>query len=244
MNTHTRDLHVPGGFNVRDLGGYSGQAGETRWRRILRSGGVHRIGDAGVEALRAHGVTAILDLRHAEEHSTQPNPLRAVPGLAFHAVSLFEGLAPDTMAGGDVLLDLYLLALETRAAAFAEAMEVIAAHDDGAILFHCSAGKDRTGLIAALLLSLAGVPAQTIIEDYALTAPRIAPLIAQFLADAESRGTPTEAYQPLLACDPATMAATLAHLDSRHGGAAAYLAAAGVAPETLRRLTARLSEDL
>lgn len=243
MTTHTRDLAVPGGFNVRDLGGYPGHAGDTRWRRVLRSGGVHRIGDDGLEVLRAHGVTCIIDLRHAEEHRTQPSPLRDVPGLAFHAVSLFEGLAPDTLQPGDVLLDLYILALETRADRFAQVMELIAGHDQGAILFHCSAGKDRTGLIAALLLSLAGVPRQTIIDDYSLTAPRIAPLIAQFLADATARGEAADRYQPLLACDPATMAATLDYLATRHGGAAAYLAAAGVAPDTLRRLTARLSED-
>lgn len=241
--TPTRDLTIPGGFNVRDLGGYPGLNGPTRWRRLLRSGGVHRMGAEGVEALHALGVATVIDLRRPDEETEHPSPLRAVPGIAFHAVSLFEGLSPASMQADDVLLDLYLQALNTRAEAFVAVLDLIAKAPPGAVLFHCTAGKDRTGLIAALLLDLAGVNPDTIITDYALTGPRIAPVLAQFTADAEARGIAPESFRPLLACAPETMAATLAHLQSL-GGARAWLETAGLSQPALAALTARLSEDL
>lgn len=244
MNQHfTRDILVAGTFNLRDLGGYSHPGGMTRWRRILRSGGLHRLDAEGIAALGELGVTTVIDLRHAGEHEAEPNPLRHVEGIAFHAVSLFEGLVPEAAAGSNVLRDLYFLALDTRAAAFVETMERIAAAE-GTVLFHCTAGKDRTGLIAALLLGLAGVSPDHIAEDYGLTGPRITGLIERLTAEAAARGEDIERFRPLLACDPQTMVATLDHLDQSYGGAEAYLAKAGLSPSALARLRARLSEDM
>jgi len=83
MNEHifTRDLTVPGTFNLRDLGGYATGIGSTRWRRILRSGGLEQLQDEGIAALRKIGVTRVIDLRFADEHGSHPNPLRDVPGI-------------------------------------------------------------------------------------------------------------------------------------------------------------------
>ena len=148
------------------------------------------------------------------------------------------------MNGGDVLLDLYLRALSERGNVIVDVLNAIADASDGVVLFHCTAGKDRTGLIAAMLLSLAGVAEDLIVEDYALTRERIAPLIADFLADAVKRGLDVEAFRPLLVCEAATMAATLAHLSSLHGSVAAYLAAVGLDPATANRLRARLQEEV
>ena len=94
LNQLNRHLPVKGTYNVRDLGGYAAGTGETRWRRILRADGLHRLDDAGMEALVAEGVTTVIDLRHADELATHPNPFSANPAVHYHNVSLFDRLAP------------------------------------------------------------------------------------------------------------------------------------------------------
>jgi protein-tyrosine phosphatase len=239
-----RLLPIAGVFNVRDLGGYAHAAGETRWRRILRADGLHRLTPQGIDALVAEGVTTIVDLRHDNELASHPNPFRDHDAVAYHHLSLFEDLAPVAMTGGDVLLDLYIEALERRGAAIVAVLEALAAAPPGVVLFHCTAGKDRTGLIAALVLGLAGVDADTIIEDYARTGIHIAPLLATILAEATERGMDPEALRPLLACEKLTMSRTLDHLERRWGSVEAYLADIGLTPATASRLRTRLLEDL
>jgi len=239
-----RHLAIAGTFNVRDLGGYAHAGGATAWRRVLRADGLHRLDTDGIEMLKRIGVKTVIDLRRAEELGHQPNPFRDEDAVAYRHISLFEDLAPSSMTGDDVLLDLYLRALSERAAAIVEVLTEIANAADGIVLFHCTAGKDRTGLIAALLLSLAGVSDDLIVEDYALTKERIAPAIAGFIADALERGIDVEAFRPLLACKAQTMTATLSHLNGNHGSAAAYLETIGLDPAAAGRLRARLQENV
>lgn len=239
----TRHLPIAGTFNIRDLGGYPAEAGETRWRRILRADGLHRVDPEGMAALVAEGVTTVIDLRHPGELETHPNPFSAHPDVRYHNVSLFEALAPLAEPGRDVLLDMYKLALDTRRAAIAEVLSIIAEAPSGAVLFHCTAGKDRTGIVSALLLAIAGVEATLIVEDYALTGEMIAPMVEEIIANAVARGADPEQFRPLLAADPATMAATIAHIETTYGSAHAYLEAIGLAPDTTARLRHRLMGD-
>jgi protein-tyrosine phosphatase len=237
-----RDIVVPGLFNLRDLGGYPHPGGATPWRRILRADGMYRCDAESIAALKRLGVATVIDLRHDEELARQPNPLRNEPGIVYRHVSLFAGLAPVAMVDGDVLHALYREALTDRGGAIIEILTVIAEAPDGAVLFHCTAGKDRTGLVAALLLALVGVEAAMVVDDYALTGERIAPLVEEFLADAVSRGHTADRFRPLLACEPRTMAATLAHLVEAHGSVEGYLLGIGLEPAVIARLKARLSE--
>ncbi len=239
-----RLLPIAGAFNVRDLGGYAHAAGETRWRRVLRADGLHRLTAQGIADLVAAGVTTIVDLRHDNELASHPNPFRDHPAVTYHHLSLFEDLAPAAMTGGDVLLDLYIEALERRGEAIVAVLGALAGAPHGTVLFHCTAGKDRTGLIAALILGLAGVDAATIVDDYARTGIHIAPLLATIMTEATARGMDPDALRPLLACEPVTMARTLEHIERRWGSVDAYLAAIGLAPATAARLRARLLEDL
>lgn len=238
-----RHLPIPGTFNIRDLGGYATGPGETRWRRVLRADGLHHLDAAGMAMLTAEGVTTVIDLRHDHELESRPNPFHAHEAVAYHNVSLFDRLAPGDMSASDVLLDLYLQALATRQDAVREVLTLIATAPEGVVLFHCTAGKDRTGLIAALLLALAGVATATVLDDYALTKPMIAPMIDRLVAEAEERGADIAALRPLLACEAPTMAATLAHLHETHGSVEAYLKAIGLADSLIARLKARLLED-
>jgi protein-tyrosine phosphatase len=239
-----RHLAVAGTFNVRDLGGYPGASGETRWRRILRADGLHRLDERGMDALTNEGVTTVIDLRHDQEIEEKPNPFSRHPAVEYRHIPLFEQLAPGAMAGRDVLYELYVRALTSRQDAIAEVLTAIADAPDGAVLFHCTAGKDRTGIVSALLLAIAGVETATILEDYVLTKTQIAPMIAEFVEAAIARGTDVEALRPLLACEPETMAATIDHIVEAHGSVEAYLEAIGLEPRTIARLKSRLLEDL
>jgi protein-tyrosine phosphatase len=241
----TRHIPVPGTHNIRDLGGYATPSGLTHWRRVLRADGLHRMTQAGVDQLHALGVRTVIDLRRDHELEAQPNPFRSHPDMNYVHVSLFDQLdVVDASAPRDgrvnVLLGLYCMALAERGEAIRTILTTIA-HADGLVLFHCTAGKDRTGVIAALLLALVGVAREDIVADYALTKTQIAPLLDTILANAAKRGEDMERYQALLQCEPETMQAFLDHLNAQHGGVEPYLAAIGVEPSVIARLRARLA---
>jgi len=237
----SRHLPIKGTYNVRDLGGYATASGsQTQWRRLLRADALHRMDDAAVDALLDTGVTTVIDLRHGDELTHQPNPFAGHADVVYRNVSLLEGLSPSLMGEGDVLLELYILALTQRQQALAEVLRIIADAPDGAVLFHCTAGKDRTGIVAALLLGAAGVDAEVIVEDYAQTAVMIAPILAEITAGAVARGAEAQSFQRLLASDPQTMAATLSFIDRDYGSVPAYLAHIGLDESTINRLRNRL----
>jgi len=244
QTTPNRHLPVKGTFNIRDLGGYAASGGETRWRRLLRADALHRLDAQGVDELLDAGVTTVIDLRHADELAHQPNPFATHDAVAYHNISLLDGLAPSLMDEGDVLLELYKLALVQRQAALAQVLRIIADAPSGTVLFHCTAGKDRTGIVSALLLGVAGVDATQIVEDYALTAQLIAPMVQDLVAGAVARGADPAGFQRLLASEPATMVATLGFIEAEYGSLASYLDRIGLDDATVARLRNRLLGEI
>ncbi|WP_342358739.1 tyrosine-protein phosphatase [Terrarubrum flagellatum] len=241
--TFDRLLNVAGAYNVRDLGGYAVREGETSWRRVLRADGLHRLAPESVEQLYDAGVRTVIDLRHADELAHQPNPFSGHRSVAYLNIPLFAQLAPQPAPAApakDALLDLYLLALTTRKSAIRETLSAIADATEGTVLFHCTAGKDRTGIIAALTLGIAGADRSTIVSDYALTGALIAPMIEDILAGAKARGADIALLTPLLACQAETMLAMLDHLDDNHGGVDGYLADIGLQTTSREKIRARL----
>ena len=242
-----RHIRIDGAYNIRDLGGYSNQSGgTTRWRSMLRADSLHRLAEAGVEALLAEGVTTVVDLRRADELDMAPNPFRDHPGVRYLNVSLFADLAPDSLercpidGQWDVLGDLYVRAVTIRQNEFRKVLEIIADAPEGAVVFHCTAGKDRTGLIAAFLLSIAEIDLENVLDDYVLTGACIEPIVDELIASATARGVDAAAFIPLLACERDTLRATFDHLVERYGSVLGYLRAIGVDAATIARLKARL----
>src|SRR5581483_9536644 len=210
----TRELRWDGCLNVRDLGGVPlEQGGETRFGSLVRSDNVRRLTDRGWRALAEHGVVRIVDLRWREE--LEDDPPRDVDVDVVH-VSLLGELDPDYtddiedyIAAGDPAgywATQYTLILEEFAPNFAAALAAIADAPEGPVVFHCAGGKDRTGLVAALLLRLAGA------------APD----------DRERRKRTFMQHSP-----PDAMRRALEELERRHGDVAAYLRAAGLDDERL-----------
>lgn len=248
--TYSRHIPLQGSFNLRDLGGYSTAKGQTAWRRYWRADSLHRLRPDALATLIELGCRTVIDLRYDTEIATRPNPLATGQrSVSYHNVSLFEGLDP-TLPGmadtKDVLLVLYCLALDTHGRQFVRVLRLMA-DAPGGVLFHCTAGKDRTGMIAAFLLLLAGVSRREIVADYALTgeyAPAMfAALRAEQVAD-DSLKSIIAPSSPLLLSEAGTMAAFLEHLDQVHGGAETYLLAQGLRAEEIARLRARLMDPM
>lgn len=248
---HSRLLAWNACCNTRELGGYlTASQHPTRWNAFIRSDSLHRLNEAGQAALIAYGVQTIIDLRTREEVQSAPSALMhistqtdASPMPVYHHISILDSTdkswqkeerAINTMA------DLYGLMLDGLSVRFAKVMKTIANAAPGTIAFYCHAGKDRTGLVAALLLSLADVPAETIIADYAGSDLHLEPVYTELREAAANDPEKLKRYQWLLQCLPETMQGTLEHLDARYGGAENYLLQNGVTPEEIAQIRARL----
>lgn len=247
MNDASRHIALSGAYNIRDLGGYRTRSGVyTQPRRLLRADSPHRLSDDDIDRLTGAGLRTVIDLRAGHERAEAPTRLGDIDGVECLNLPLFDALAPAQIgadapeAASDPLLGFYVRTLATRQAALREVFAAIAGAPPGAVMFHCTAGKDRTGLVAALALSVADVNEAEIVADYAASKVLIADLVAEFLDLARERGSDLAAYRRVLDCRPDTMRAVLAHLRARYGSAAQYLAGIGLGREAIDRLAARL----
>jgi protein-tyrosine phosphatase len=173
-----RHLTWEGCWNARDLGGLPTRDGRsTRWGALVRSESLHRLTAAGWQALEAHGVRTLIDLRNIEQVATEPQ--HPPPGIATVGVPLEQGLEEDAeyrrwMAEGWLGTPLYYEAFLTRwSDRCARVVAAVATAEPGGVLVHCRMGRDRTGLIVMLLLALAGVSPEDIAADHGLTAERL-----------------------------------------------------------------------
>jgi protein-tyrosine phosphatase len=243
-------------YNARDLGGYAtADGGRTRWGAFVRADNLRRLTASGRAALLSYGVRTVIDLRRAGELQIDPNPFAEPAANATLPIylNLPLGLGADSAgvaavaaagAGGDAsMLKLYRQVFDHYGRGIAGVMTAIAVAPAGAVLFHCHAGKDRTGLVAALLLALAGVPEPTIAEDYALSEGCLQPIYDERLSQEPDPQKRARLAQ-MLSAAPQTMLALLEHLNTRHGGAERYLLAAGVTPTDLERLRHRVRKSL
>lgn len=246
MLPYDRLIALEGAHNVRDLGGYRmDNGGLTRWRSILRGDALHQLSSTDIETLLDHGLTTVIDLRNAHEIAAEANPFSAHAGVRYHNTPLFSALSPvDLMTNAATNFDMgdrYCQAIDSCQPAIADVLKTIAGAPDGIVLFHCSAGKDRTGVISALLLANAGVDEATIIEDYALTATISGPLIATLRERALGRGAAPALVDIVLASAPGSMRRALDHIRQNYGGVRDYLFGLGLDEAALERLRNRLS---
>ncbi len=247
---HARTIVWDGCLNVRDLGGIPTEdGGVTQSGRVIRSDNVGALSAAGWRALEHHGVARIVDLRWPEE--VAQDPPRTVDVEVVHVSVLGRSVHDDDdyLRGLDAHVDAvddvadhyafsYVDFLERNRERFGEALAAVA-DAPGTVVIHCMGGKDRTGLVAALLLRLAGVRLEDIGEDYALSGPNLAVTLGSWLDSA-----PTAAERrrrEKLSQTPATgMVRVISEIERRYDGVAGYLSAAGVRADQLQRLRDRL----
>ena len=250
------DLHLEGVANARDLGGYRTADGRrVRRGMVYRSGDLSRATDTDLERLQALDVQLIVDLRHDGEADEAPDRLpfgAAYLRLPFNENSSKIRQIAEVIVNlrrmDEVMLQIYSdLVFETGAAKLGHLLRMLAT-DDQALpaLIHCSAGKDRTGLTAAVLLSVLGVPDAVIDADYALS-NRSYPVfygdVARHTGLGWSMALVADDIHPLLLADPVMLRSMFAHMRVRYGSVEGYLAeCADVDEAVLAQLRARLLE--
>jgi protein-tyrosine phosphatase len=228
-----RHLRIPGTRNLRDVGGYpAGPGRRTRWRTLFRTDALDRLPDRSVERLVSLGVRQVIDLRWPHELAAAPSAFVDHPEVAYRSIPLFEYGLPEAIG----IAGSYRHALDARGDQLVAIARALAAPGGTPAIVGCTAGKDRTGVVIALLLAAAGVAPEVIADDYALTAELFAsPVEDEHLVD--WRAGPIE-----LECRPEYVLAALDHLDRCHGGAARLLLAAGLSEVELAALVERLTE--
>lgn len=249
MKIHQRELAWEGLLNVRDLGGHSTEdGGETKYGRIVRADSIRRLTEAGWQALLDYGVRTIIDLRTDEER--QADPPAELP-LEIEHISLFDedplvfmkvesvvDQAPDVATG---TRDVYLVFLESFKHNVARALLGVADAPEGGVVVHCMGGKDRTGLITAFLLHIAGVPTEELATDYALSEERLRPRHEEWFAAAETEAE-LERLKRIAQTPAESIVGVFEELERRYGSVEAYLRSGGLDDDDIARLRARLRD--
>ena len=238
----TRILEFEGCVNFRDLGGYRTADGRTvAWRRLFRADGLNKLTPADVAQLTDLGLTTVIDLRTLDEAEQRGSfPVDQVPvryvGLPLTDVLPATEELPDWKEAAYVATR-YGAMVSEGGPVLTEAIEVLASSGSLPAVMHCSAGKDRTGVLSALILAFLGVPDETIIEDYALSAQAMGRLLERLKAEYPEAVDQVEKFAPaILHVVPETMEQFLATLRLEYGTYDELAAALGVvgAMDTLR----------
>jgi protein tyrosine/serine phosphatase len=237
-------------YNVREVGGYLAEDGRrVRWRALVRADNLCRLTPGGQAALRDYGVRTIIDLRLAHELETDPNPFagRQDHGsneeprylhLPLHDLDII----PAQQAADSIQAE-YIVILERNKELVAAPIKAVAAGlEEGGVLVHCHGGKDRTGIVVALLLSLVGVPRETIAHDYSLSEGLLEPVHSAWLEEqSRAEGRPVERPR-WMSSRPETLLGVLDYLDHTYGSVQGYLQAAGVTQVEMAQIRKHLLE--
>ncbi len=252
-----RVLPLQKGINLRDVGGYYTQKGQmVRWGQLYRSGSLARLTQADLEYLQRLNIKLISDLRTADVRRKQPDRLPQIPGLVERPLPMESVDRWDRLRGAftiffrkrridDFLLDSYRrVMLDGNAHVTGEIFQRLADPAQMPALIHCTAGKDRTGVVMAMLLLTLGVPEATVLADYTLSNLFYADFREDLIADLKQVapwGIAEDALQDLLLVKAKTLRGALDHLRQTYGSLDNYLRhQAGVSEETITQLRQNL----
>jgi len=245
----SRDLVWDGCLNVRDLGGHPTEdGGETRFGSIVRADSVSRLSPEGWEALVGYGIRTVIDLRG--DHEREDDPPGELPVEVRH-VPFLEASEPeweliadelerlDELSVPEATREAYVIFLERFKPNVGAAFRAVAEAPEGGVVVHCVGGKDRTGLLTALLLHVAGVPTEEIAADYALSEERLRPRHEAWLEAAETDAE-RRRLERITQTPPEVISGVFEELERRHGSVEAYLLSAGVSERDLDLARSRL----
>lgn len=230
-----RTINLENAYNVRDLGGYAAGGGrKVRWHALYRSGDLHWLSDNDVETLRQRGIKTVVDFRTEREREREPHRL---PETVEQVITLpinpgniidFENMTTDGAV--EAMQTIYRYVVNEAQPEYTVLFQILADPANAPLLFNCSAGKDRTGLAAALILSALGVDRETVFADYLLSEVHLkGKYQSQIDQDPES--------EPLYTVRREFLQAALDEIDTRYGGMESYLQKQlGVDTELLRSL--------
>ena len=242
--TLDRIITLEGAVNFRDLGGYEAGAGtQTRWRTLFRADGLGELTEADLSVFRQLGIRTVIDLRSGSELERGRFDVEAHP-VAFHHFPFIDELpdAQDFDRRPGLLGTQYLEIVRDAGSQIVAALEVLAAPDALPAVFHCTAGKDRTGVLSAIVLSLLGVDEPTVVADYALSGAAMLRLRAKLIAKYPEGRETIENIDEVFSADPAQMEQLLNHIAEQYGSVSAYVDGLGAGPGLVENLRAALLE--
>ena len=240
MQTYSREIKFDGIINCRDIGGYKAEGGRiVAWRRLFRSGYVHPMTEHDLNRLKEElKLTSVINLRRNKAGQQKEVSLLSDAGIKYYNAPFFsyqqEELGLDFSNMGEAFL--FRIRHKEYAKPIIDALEIIADPKNLPLLFHCGAGKDRSGLVAAFVLSVVGVAESDIIADYILSAPYMREMVANMMNDP---GTPEEEKNLPAYTWEATaesMALFLSGLKQEFGSARGYLEINGADKSLFERL--------
>jgi protein-tyrosine phosphatase len=234
-------------FNFRDLGGYPTDDGRsTRWGRLFRSDALHDMTVDDLELFRQLGVASIIDLRNPDEVARTGRGLLGLETIHFVNPSVLstsnEERVDASDLGVDYLYERYLHYLDVGREAFVRAIQEMAKRENYPMVFNCFFGKDRTGVLASLLLRCIGVRRQAVIDDYVLTSTRVDLILERLRRDPVNRDAIEQSDPVLFGAEASTMSKFLHELERRHGGAREWFLRSGVSTRELDVLVEVLLE--
>lgn len=237
--TRARHIGCDGAFNIRDIGGYSTASGRTiRCGLVYRADGLHRIPPGGASRLGHLGWRTVIDLRTTAEVAAGVFRADGVEVVNLPILRATWGIPEVTdIDPVEFLSDHYLEMLDEGAAAIAASIAILGSPTRLPAVFHCSAGKDRTGVLAALVLSSLGVPDEVVAADYHLSAVAVERLVAWLKATRPDLSEEMS-RQPkaLLSCPPEAMHTFLRGVRGRFGSVEGYLIGIGIGADGVRQL--------
>lgn len=236
-------MDIDGTHNFRDVGGYPAGRGRTRYGQLYRSDALGGVTPAGAVALAELGIEIIIDLRSRMEVS-QDRAAHPIPDAQLIQIPIYRGSRSSIIADGHVSLELlYKQTLEESPWSFAAAVSVIAESGMDPVLVHCTAGKDRTGLVVALALDVAGVDRSAVVADYTQSALNLdGAWIDRTITALVSHGVPISPrlFEVLGGSPDHAMSRVLEWLDDEYGSVAGFLEAHGMQRECVDLLHRKL----
>jgi protein-tyrosine phosphatase len=242
--TIDRLIALEGAVNFRDLGGYDTTDGQrTRWRVLFRADGLSELTEPDLAVMRELGIRTVVDLRSGDEVEQSRFDVAGHP-VTFHHFPFIKALPkPDEFAQAPGFLgNQYTEMLDQATPQIIGALTALTAPEARPAVFHCTAGKDRTGLLSALVLSLVGVPEDTVVADYALSGAAMVRLREKLKIKYPDGTLFIDDADAIFSADPAHMVALFAHLGQRYGSVAGYAREVGIPDEVLARLREALLE--
>lgn len=250
-----RWIHVDAAYNVRDLGGYPTADGRTtRWRAFVRADCLDKLTKSAVHSLIKYGIGTVVDLRRTRETVDRPSAFANAKNVAYRHVNVigdtelpgYGGSEPNAGPTPEWISGTYRVLIDDRQEAIAEALTTLGASASSGqtVLFNCAAGTDRTGILAALLLGIAGVHIDTIAKDYALSDKGLRRrFLVEGIPDGYDRLTQEDLAhdkEPDVLAPERAMHLTISHINDEYGGIESYVRRIGLGAKQIARLKTAL----
>ena len=230
-----RQIVLEGAQNVRDMGGYKAENGKiTKWRKFIRADGLERLSRSDIKKLLDYGLSIDIDLRSDMEYESWVDVLQHCREVDYYQVQLLK----DLRISFDSLGGIYVNTADSCQKGFYKVFKIMADNPEKTILFHCAAGKDRTGMTAALLLMLAGVSKEDIITNYTVTTENLYSVLERFSNEND------ENLKDYLGSEGEYIERFVNHIEKKYHGAESYMKKLGLKESEIKTLKESFLENI